>query len=86
MTPLRAQMMRDMEVQRLAPKTPQASGAAVAGLAQCSQCSPDRLRPEPMRPSLHRLLVERRLAWRACVAAPRTEAGGEVRPKRPTGG
>ena len=42
---------------------------AVAGLATFSECSPDRLRPEPMRPSLHPLLVERRLAWSSCQQA-----------------
>lgn len=69
MTPLRAQMIRAMPLQRLAPKTPKASVTAVASLAKCSQCSPDRLRPEQMRTSLHHLLAERRLAWSACPQA-----------------
>jgi integrase/recombinase XerD len=69
MTPLRAKMIRDMELQRLAPKTQQASVAAVAGLAKFSQCSPDRLRPEQIRTYLHHLLVERRLAWSSCQQA-----------------
>jgi integrase/recombinase XerD len=69
MTPLRAQMIRDMQLQRLAPKTQQAYVAAVAGLAKFSQCSPDRLRPEQIRSYLHHLLVERRLAWSSCHQA-----------------
>ena len=69
MTPRRAKMIRDMPLQRLAPKTQKASVTAVAGLAKFSQCSPDRLRPEQMRPYLHHLLVERRLAWSSCHQA-----------------
>ncbi|HSF34219.1 MAG TPA: site-specific integrase [Candidatus Tectomicrobia bacterium] len=63
MTPLRAKMLRDMPLQRLAPKTQQAYVTAVAGLAKCYQCAPDRLRPEQIRTYLHHLLVERCLAW-----------------------
>ena len=69
MTPLRAQMIRDMQLQRLAPKTPAAYVAAVAGVAQCYQCSPDRLSPEQIRAYLPHLLVERRLAWSSCNQA-----------------
>ena len=53
MTPLRAQMTRDMQVQRLAPRTQEASIAAVAGLAQFSGCSPDHLSPDQSRAYLH---------------------------------
>ena len=52
MTPLRAQMIRDMQLQRLAPKTQKASIAAVAGLAKFywlfsrpTQPGPDSLVP-----------------------------------------
>jgi hypothetical protein len=69
MTPLRAKMIRDMPVQRLAPKPPKASVTAVAGFAKFYQCSPDRLRPEQIRTYLHHLLVERRLAWSSCNQA-----------------
>jgi integrase/recombinase XerD len=69
MTPLRAKMIHDMPVQRLAPKTQKASVPAVASFATFSQCAPDRLRPEQMRTSLYHLLVERRLAWSACHQA-----------------
>jgi integrase len=66
MTPLRAKMIRDMPLQRLAPRTQEASVAAVAGIATFSHCSPDRLSSEQIRASLHHLLVERRLAWSSC--------------------
>jgi integrase/recombinase XerD len=69
MTPLRAKMIHDMPLQRLAPKPQKASVTAVAGLAKFYQCSPDRLRPEQIRTSLHHLLVERRLAWSSCHQA-----------------
>jgi integrase/recombinase XerD len=69
MTPLRAQMIRDMPLQRLAPQTQKASVTAVAGLAKFYQCSPDRLRPEQIRTYLHHLLTERRLAWSSCNQA-----------------
>ena len=59
-------MMRQRQLQRLAPQTQDASVAAVAGRATFSWCSPDQLRPEQIRPSLHHLLVERHLAWSSC--------------------
>ena len=69
MTPLRAKMIRDMQLQRLAPKTQAAYVTAVAGLAKFYRCSPDRLKPEQMRTYLHHLLGERRLAWSSCNQA-----------------
>jgi integrase len=66
MTPLRAKMIHDMPLQRLAPRTQEASIAAVAGLAKFSGCSPAHLSPDQMRSSLHHLLGERRLAWSSC--------------------
>ncbi len=69
MKPLRAQMIHDRQLQRLAPKTQKAYVTAVAGLAKFSQGSPDRLSPEQIRTSLHHLLVERRLAWSSCNQA-----------------
>ena len=53
MTPLRAQMTRDMELQRLAPTSQQAAIAAVAGLAKFSGCAPDHLSPDQIRAYLH---------------------------------
>ena len=55
MTPRRAQMIRDRQLQRRAPQTPKASVTAVAGLATFSQCAPERLRPEPIRTYLPHL-------------------------------
>jgi integrase/recombinase XerD len=66
MTPLRAQMTRDMQLQRLAPKTQKAYIAAVAGLAKFYGCAPDQLSPDQIRAYLYHLLVERHLAWSSC--------------------
>jgi len=69
MKPLRAQMIHDMQWQRLAPKTQKAYVTAVAGLAKFYECSPERLSPEQIRTYLHHRLVERRLAWSSCNQA-----------------
>jgi integrase/recombinase XerD len=66
MTPLRLQMIRQLQLERLAPRTQEASVAAVAGLATFYWRSPEQLRPEQIRASLPHLLVERQLAWSAC--------------------
>lgn len=66
MTPLRAKMIRHMQLERLAPRTQDAYVDAVAGLAKFYGRSPDRLTPEQIRTYLHHLLVERQLAWSSC--------------------
>jgi integrase/recombinase XerD len=66
MKPLRRKMIHQMQLERLAPKTQDASVAAVAGLATFYWRSPDQLSPEQMRNDRHHLLVERQLAWSAC--------------------
>ena len=66
MTPLRAKMIRAMQLQRLAPRTPEASMAAVVGLITFDRCAPNRLSPEQIHTSVHPLLVERHLAWSSC--------------------
>jgi integrase/recombinase XerD len=66
MSPLRTKMIRDMQLQRLAPRTQEAYVAAVAGLATFYHCAPDQLSTEQIRSYLHHLLVERRLAWSSC--------------------
>jgi integrase/recombinase XerD len=66
MTPLRAKMIRDMQLQRLAPRTQEAYIAAVAGLAKFYCQPPDQLHPDQIRSYLHHLLIERRLAWSSC--------------------
>jgi integrase/recombinase XerD len=63
MKPLRLQMIRQMHLERLAPRTQEAYVAAGAGLAKLSWRSPEQLRPEQIRAYLHHLLVERQLAW-----------------------
>src|SRR5438128_12506078 len=59
-------MIRDMQLQRLAPRTQEACIAAVAGLAKFYGCSPDHLSPDQIRAYLHHVLVERHLAWSSC--------------------
>ena len=66
MTPLRLKMIRQMQLERLAPRPQEASVAAVAGLAKFYWCSPEQLSPEQIRAYLHHLLVERQLAWSSC--------------------
>jgi hypothetical protein len=65
MTPLRAAMIRDRHLQRLAPNPQKASVTAVAGFAQFSGCAPDQRSPDQMRSYLPSCLVDRRLAWSA---------------------
>src|SRR6266852_3421898 len=59
-------MTRDMQLQRLAPRTQEAYIAAVAGLAKVYGCAPDQLSPDQIRAYVHHVLVERHLAWSAC--------------------
>lgn len=66
MKPLRAQMIRQMQWERLAPRTQDAYTEAVAGLAKFYGGSPEQLSPEQIRAYLHHLLVARQLAWSAC--------------------
>lgn len=63
MTPLRALMIKQMEVDRLAPKTQQAYLAAVRGIARFYHRSPDQLDGEEIKTYIHHLLTERKLAW-----------------------
>jgi len=42
-------MIRDMQLQRLAPRTQEASVAAVARLATFYHCAPDQLSTEQIR-------------------------------------
>jgi site-specific recombinase XerD len=59
-------MIRDMPLQRLAPRTQEAYSAAVAGPAKFYGCAPDPLRPDQIRAYWHHLLVERHRAWSSC--------------------
>ncbi|MBI3326735.1 MAG: site-specific integrase [Nitrospinae bacterium] len=69
MKPLRAQMIYQMPLERLAPRTQDAYTEAVAGLAKFYGCSPEQLSPEHIRAYLPHLLVERQLAWSSCNQA-----------------
>jgi integrase/recombinase XerD len=66
MTPLRAQMIYQMQLARLAPKTQAAYVAAVAGLATFYHRSPDPLSPDQIRRYLHHLLVDCHRSWSSC--------------------
>ncbi|MDH3602637.1 MAG: phage integrase N-terminal SAM-like domain-containing protein [Candidatus Tectomicrobia bacterium] len=59
-------MIRDIQLQRLAPTSQRISLRAVWVLAAFYRCRPDRLQPEHIRAYLHYLLVERKLLWSAC--------------------
>ena len=63
MTPLRAQMIYQMQLERLAPQTQAAYVAAVAVLAMFYHRSPDQLSPDQIRRYLHHLLVDRHRSW-----------------------
>lgn len=63
MTPLRALMIKQMEVDRLAPKTQEAYLGAVKGIARFYHRSPDQLDGHEIKNYIHYLLEERKLAW-----------------------
>jgi integrase/recombinase XerD len=66
LTPLRASMLQQMQLHRLAPGTQQLYAAAITDLARYYRRSPDQLTPEEIRAYLHHLLEERKLAWSTC--------------------
>lgn len=66
MTPLRAKMIQQMQLHRLAPGTQQLYAKAITDLACYYWRSPDQLTPQDIRASLHHLLEERQLAWSTC--------------------
>ena len=69
MTPLRAKMIRALEVRRLAPRTRESYVSAVVGLAKYYRQSPDQLSGEQIQDYLHHLIQERQLAWSSCNVA-----------------
>jgi len=69
MTPLRKEMIKRLEIERLSPNTHDAYLRAVAGLAKHYGRSPDRITGEEVQDYLHHLLVGRELAWRSCNVA-----------------
>ena len=69
MTPLRAKMIMDMQLHRLAPGTQTLYLREVASLATFYGRSPEHLTADEIRAYLHHLLVERQLAWSTCNVA-----------------
>jgi integrase/recombinase XerD len=66
MTPLRAKMIADMQLHRLAPGTQALYLRAITELATYYGRSPEHLTSDEIRAYLHHLLVERQLAWSTC--------------------
>jgi len=70
MHPLRAKMIEQMQLHRLAPGTQDNCIRAIRGLsASYNHCSPDRLSSDQIRRYLHYLLTERQLSWSSCNVA-----------------
>lgn len=69
MTPLRAEMIKQMQLHRYAPSTQEAYLSAVRSLARFYRRSPDRLTPREVQEYLHHLLHTRKLAWSTCNIA-----------------
>ena len=69
MTPLRKEMIKQLELQRLAPNTRMAYVRSVEGLAKHYGRAPDRVSSREIRDYLHHLLVERQLSWSTCNVA-----------------
>lgn len=69
MTELRARMIRQMQLHRLADKTQQAYLWHVRALARHFQTPPDRLSARQVQDYLHYLLVQRQQAWSTCNQA-----------------
>ena len=66
MTPLREEMIREMQIHRLAENTQKAYVQAVKGLAQHYGRSPDLLGMKEIKGYLHYRQEERKLAWSTC--------------------
>ena len=66
MTDLRAKMIRDMQLRRLAPKTQEAYLAAVTGLAKHYKQSPDQIQERQVHDYLLDMLNRRKLSWSTC--------------------
>lgn len=66
MTPLRKQMIRELELQRKSPRTIEAYVTAVAQLAGYYRRSPEKLTPSEVRQYIHYLVTDRKLAYSSC--------------------
>lgn len=66
MTPLRAKMIRELELYRKAPATKEAYLTAVAQLADYYHRAPDRIGLEEIRDYLHHLITVQKVAFSTC--------------------
>lgn len=66
MTPLRAKMIRELELQRKAPKTIDRYVSSVAELAAFYNRSPDKISLEEIRSYVHHLIKVRKVAYSTC--------------------
>lgn len=69
MTPLRKEMIKQLELARLSENTRDAYVRSVEGLARFYSRRPDRLTAGQVQDYLHHLLVERKLEWSSCNVA-----------------
>lgn len=66
MTPLRQQMIRELELQRKSPRTIVAYVSAVEQLAAHFRRSPEQITIEEIRDYVHALVTKRKLAYSSC--------------------
>jgi integrase/recombinase XerD len=66
MTPLRAKMIRELQLHRKAPKTIEAYVTAVAQLGRFFGRSPEQISLEEIRDFLHHLITVRKVAYSTC--------------------
>ena len=66
MTPLRAKMIRELELHRKAPKTIEAYVSAVAQLGRFYGRSPEKISLEEIRDFLHHLITVQKVAYSTC--------------------
>ena len=66
MTPLRAKMIRELQLRRKAPKTIEAYVTAVAQLGRFFGRSPEQISLEEIRDFLHHLITVRKVAYSTC--------------------
>lgn len=67
MTPLRAKMIRELELQRKFPETVKAYVRAVAGLAKFFGRSPEMIEIEEVRDFWNHLITEQKVAFSTCT-------------------
>jgi len=81
MTPLRKQMIHELELQRKSPGTVKIYVAAVADLARHFGRSPDQIPIEQVRDYFHHVIAVRKLSFSTCnqkLAAGKKVSGKKV--------